>query len=230
MTTIAEKIEKLKQLFTGAVPPGPVPSPAPAPAPAPAPVEFKDYTAADGVTILSIDKLEVGGAVKIADAPAPDGEYKLQDGTSLKVAAGMISEIEAAEPAPAPAPAPPMPPTPHQMRETLQQFADSGSADLKALTLIVQYLFEHCFGWELKREEEEAKRSLAIETYKNNFEDQMKKADEKLAMMMEVISEFATIEKVEPITKPQSFRKNAEEKQTRLDSIAKKLEEMSKEK
>ena len=62
------------------------------------------------------------------------------------------------------------------------------------------------------------------------FEDQLKKADEKLAMMMEVIADFASIEKVEPVAKPQSFRKSPEEKQTRLDSIAKKLEEMSKEK
>ena len=227
--TIAEKIEKLKQLFMGAVPPGPVTPPAPAPAPAPpAPAEFKDYTAADGVTVLSIDKLEVGGKVNINGAPAPDGEYQLQDGTKVKVAAGLISELEAAEPAPpVPAPPPAAPPTPQQMRETLQHFAENGSADLKALTLIVQYLFEDRFGWELKREEEEAKRTLAIETYKNSFEEQTRKNEKAFNSIIEIMTDFASVEKSEPVAKPQSFRKDPQEKQSRLDKIAEKLKEMS---
>jgi hypothetical protein len=51
-----------------------------------------DYTLKDG-TAVSIDKLEVGGVVLIAGAPAADGEYELADGTKLKVSAGAIAEV-----------------------------------------------------------------------------------------------------------------------------------------
>ena len=94
-----EKLEQIRQLLFGAVPPAaaaPAPAPAPAPA-APAEEEFKDYPTADPAVVLSIDKLEVGGKVMIAGAPAADGEYQLADGTSLQVAAGAIVEISSAQ-------------------------------------------------------------------------------------------------------------------------------------
>lgn len=71
--------------------------PAPAPAPVPAPQQFGEYTLADG-TVVTIDKLEVGGVVMLGDAPAPVGEHLLADGTKIEVGeGGVISEVEAPE-------------------------------------------------------------------------------------------------------------------------------------
>jgi hypothetical protein len=90
-----ELLNKIKAIFNEVTPV----EPAPAPVVEPAPVEFKDYTLADG-TSVSIDKLEVGGAVTKDGAPAPEGEYKMADGSAIEVdASGLIAEIKAAEPA-----------------------------------------------------------------------------------------------------------------------------------
>ena len=106
MTTV-EAIKKIKELFMSEVP---APAAPVVPVEAAAPVAT-DYTLADG-TVVSIDKLEVGGMVMIGGAPAPDGMITLADGTELETVAGLITEIETAEPlqasveTPAPAPAP----------------------------------------------------------------------------------------------------------------------------
>lgn len=56
------------------------------------------YTLADG-TVIDISKLEVGGTVKIGDAPAPAGTHTLQDNSTVTVDEnGVITSI-----APAPA-------------------------------------------------------------------------------------------------------------------------------
>lgn len=60
------------------------------------PVQFSEYQLADGSTV-QIDKMEIGGAVMMNNAPVMDGEYTLADGTSMKVAGGLITEIEAPE-------------------------------------------------------------------------------------------------------------------------------------
>jgi hypothetical protein len=80
---------------------------APAPVAEPIQVEMKEYSLADGTKVM-LDKLEIGGMVTINDLPAPVGEHLLADGTKITLdEAGVIVEIEAAEPAePAPAPAP----------------------------------------------------------------------------------------------------------------------------
>lgn len=98
---IKDTLQAIKALFQDE----PMPPANPAPAPAPAePVEMKEYTLADGTAVM-IDKLEIGGVVKVGELPAPEGEHKLADGSSVTVdAAGVITEIEAAEPAAEPAP------------------------------------------------------------------------------------------------------------------------------
>jgi Ethanolamine utilization protein EutJ (predicted chaperonin) len=83
-----------KLLFGEEVPAAPV---APAPvAPAEEKME-KEYTLEDGVTIVSIDKLEVGGTVTLSGAPAPDAVHTLQDGTKITTAAGIITEVKPVE-------------------------------------------------------------------------------------------------------------------------------------
>lgn len=52
----------------------------------------KEYPLADGTKVM-ISDLSTGGTVTISGAPAPDGDYELQDGTVISVAGGMITAI-----------------------------------------------------------------------------------------------------------------------------------------
>lgn len=108
---IKDTLQAIKALFQDE----PMPPAAPV-VPAPAePVEMKEYTLADGTAVM-IDKLEIGGMVKVGELPAPEGEYYMADGSSIEVdAAGLITEIKAAEPAAPPAPV--EPPAPVAMRD-----------------------------------------------------------------------------------------------------------------
>jgi len=63
-----------------------------------APVTMAKYQLADG-TEVECDKLESGGMMTIAGAPAMPGDYQLADGTKLTVGdGGVISAVGAAEP------------------------------------------------------------------------------------------------------------------------------------
>jgi hypothetical protein len=66
-----------------------VPAPAPAPDPAPAVTEYK---LKDG-SVISIDKLEVGGIVTLNGEPAVDGEYQLESDQIVQVSGGVIVEL-----------------------------------------------------------------------------------------------------------------------------------------
>jgi hypothetical protein len=95
-------LKNIKALFSE-LPAEPV---APAPVAEPIQVEMKEYSLADGTKVM-LDKLEIGGMVTINDLPAPVGEHLLADGTKITLdEAGVIVEIEAAEPAEPVAPAP----------------------------------------------------------------------------------------------------------------------------
>jgi hypothetical protein len=60
-------------------------------------VEYKDLTLQDGSVLLLDGELAVGSSVMVktesGDAPAPDGEYILQDGSKIVVMGGKISEV-----------------------------------------------------------------------------------------------------------------------------------------
>lgn len=103
---VKDILAKIKAEFSAFETPGTIAPAVPAaPAVAPvAPVALagpKDYTTADGVVISITQAGDVpaaGDAVAIAGAPAPDGVYVLEDGTSITTAAGIISLVEAAPP------------------------------------------------------------------------------------------------------------------------------------
>lgn len=100
MSTVKDMLVTLKQKFLGE----PAPVPAPAPNPAPTQVLNTDYQLKDG-TAITVDKLESGGVVLIAGAPAPAGQHELADGTKITVGeGGVITEVMAASQA---APEPP---------------------------------------------------------------------------------------------------------------------------
>ena len=85
-----EAVEKIKYMLFGEVP---VQAPAPVPEPVGAGQVFADYKLKDG-TIVSIDKVEVGGQVQLNGEPAPDGYHFLEDGTKIEVKGGLIVGIE----------------------------------------------------------------------------------------------------------------------------------------
>ncbi len=88
-----EAIEKIKNMLFGEMP---VQAPAPVPTPEAAGQVFADYKLKDG-TVVSIDKLEIGGSVNLNGEPAPDGYHLLEDGTKIHVMNGLIDEIEKEE-------------------------------------------------------------------------------------------------------------------------------------
>lgn len=87
---IAKLRDKFNELMAPAAPVAPV-----------APVAAKAAKLMDG-TEVEVTELAPGGVVTIAGAPAPAGEHTLEDGTTITlVEGGVITEIEAPEPAPA---------------------------------------------------------------------------------------------------------------------------------
>ena len=88
-----EAIEKIKNMLFGEMP---VQAPAPVPTPEGSGQVFADYKLKDG-TVVSIDKVEIGGQVNLNGEPAPDGYHLLEDGTKIHVMSGLIDEIEKEE-------------------------------------------------------------------------------------------------------------------------------------
>lgn len=54
---------------------------------------FAEYKLKDG-TVVSIDKVEIGGSVNLNGEPAPDGYHLLEDGTKIEVSKGLIIDVE----------------------------------------------------------------------------------------------------------------------------------------
>ena len=137
-------------------------------------VELKDGT------MLSVDKMEVGGMATIAGNPAPAADYEAKDGQIIKVGeGGVISEIIPApvmDPAEVPAvmDAPPaVPYTMEQIQTMSAQFA-TGTPEERITNIesICRALMESCFGWQLREAQTKAVTDQAIAVYKNGFEAQ----------------------------------------------------------
>lgn len=91
MSEIKDLWAKFKEKFLGEV------TATPAPEVPAAPVQLSEMKLKDG-TVIIVDKLEAGGLVVIGEAPAPPGDYELEDGTKLTVGeGGVITAIEAVE-------------------------------------------------------------------------------------------------------------------------------------
>jgi len=85
-----EAIEKIKNMLFGEMPEQ---APAPVPTPEGSGQVFADYKLKDG-TVVSIDKVEIGGQVNLNGEPAPDGYHLLEDGTKIEVLSGLIVGVE----------------------------------------------------------------------------------------------------------------------------------------
>lgn len=166
---------------------------------------FVDYKLKDGTT-CSVDKMEVGGAVKIGDAPAPDGTYTLEDGSAITVAAGLITAVT---PVAKPAENPEELKTPEQMKAAIAKFAVPGATvDMPALVTVLGACFNYCFGWEIRQAEEKAQRDAAIATYKANFakiEKQLTQHKDVNKQLFELVEQFANESEVKPLETPKNW-------------------------
>ena len=88
-----EALEKIRQMFASDIPEQPAPA---VPTPEGSGQVFSDYKLKDG-TVVSIDKLEIGGSVNLNGSPAPDGYHLLEDGTKIEVSKGLIVSVEKEE-------------------------------------------------------------------------------------------------------------------------------------
>lgn len=144
---------------------------------------------------VQVDKMEIGGKVTIAGAPAPAGEHELEDGTKITVGeGGVITAI-------IPATAAPVAQTPEQqmqaVKDAVQKFAvGSPEERMTNLETVAKALMEYSFGWQIREANEKALRDQAIEVYKTGFAEHKQKladAEAKLAKQSEVIKAIFSI-------------------------------------
>lgn len=192
---IKERLLQIKALLFGAEP-----APAPAPEPAPAPA-VTDYKLKDG-SVVSIDKLEVGGIVTVNSEPAADGEYVLEDGTNISVSGGVISELESPAAEGGEGAMPEEMKTPAQMMAAIQKFAEPGATpDVAKMALILKACFEYTFGWQLREAQEKATRDAAIQAYQTGFNEHK----EAQKLMFELVEQIANSSETRPEEEPTAW-------------------------
>lgn len=221
--TIAEKLaeigEQVKEMFKFADTPEPGTGEETAP-------KSKEYSLADGKKV-SITELKEGGIVSIKDAadvetPHPAGDITLMDGTVITVGeAGAITAIKAPELSPEE--------NMQQMREAYQVFADPASTPEQktdSTSVMLKALMNYCFGWDIRRTEEEATKQQAISAFqtmksqdekkdkaiaelKQTFAEQLNKQNETIAGLVSVIQELSEMPGAPPL---ETKNKNRQEK------------------
>lgn len=164
---------------------------------APAPAETKSLTLQDGVTVITVDKMEVGGV--ITPTPSVEGSVTLQDGTVIAHdATGVITSVtpKVEEPKNPDTVEPTLEmsvQTPLQMREFLEKFAaapvpeGTPTPDLQKMAIVLKAVFEQAFGWELRQAKEKEARDSAIAVYQQGFKAQ----EEAIKSLLDVVEQFS---------------------------------------
>lgn len=154
------------------------------------PEKFVEAKLADG-TLISCDKLEVGGMVTIGGTPAPEGEHVMEDGSCIVVdATGAITEVK-------PKPAEPGEVdmnTPEGMRKAYDKFAVGTPEErLANAEVLLKALMEYSFGWQLREAEEKANREKAMNVYTNTLKTTEATVTQQSEMMKQM---FALMEEI----------------------------------
>lgn len=203
----------------------------------PAPAAFTDYELTNG-TMISCDKLEVGGVAKVGGQPAPANTYTFKDGTSIIVGVdGAITGVTK----PTAAAAPDMT-TPAGMLAAYDKFA-TGTIDAAGTATILKALMEYCFGWQLREAAAKKVTEDAMAVYQSTLNStasqlpavvaQNKAQGAMLKQMFELMSEVLELPTGDAPTgkKKFSFADNESRKKTfgKFQEAAKKLSEQWKE-
>lgn len=165
MSKAFDKLLAIKKLLFNTETQEPAPAETPAPVAVVEPITKKLQ---DG-TEIKISKLEVGGAVTIADAPATVGVYTLDDASTIEVdAAGNIIAITPAAVAPTETEIDMS--QPNAVKSLFEKFA-TGSPEERIANLetVAKALFEDRFGWQLREAQDKANRDAAIKVYQETL-------------------------------------------------------------
>ena len=147
LAKIEEGLVKIKQMFTETVK-----------------QKFADVTLQDGSTI-QVDTLAINGKATLNDLPVADGSYTLQDGTTIEVVGGIITEVSAAsdnEPTEQDTGEIDME-TPEQIMAAAQKFATATPDQQQAM---IMALMDYCFGYQISKDAQDAQIKAALDAYK----------------------------------------------------------------
>lgn len=248
---VKELFEKVKGKFDGLFPTAP--AAAPVIPVAPAALAGKSYKTVDGIEISVAQAGEapvIGEAVTAAGVPVEDKEWELEDGTKITTVGGAITAI--VPPVPVTQPEPDdmtgqLRLTAEGMKDSFAKFATGTPEERIAnLETMVKALFEDRFGWEVRRQEEEAARTAAIAVYKDTMPAiqtqvteqaqavQMAKQDSEEAKKevdkcKEIINaQFELIEEIAktPSAEPATLTGQSKDRFEKREKTAKKFEKM----
>lgn len=125
--------------------------------------KFADVTLQDGSTI-QVDNLAINGKVTLNDLPVADGSYTLQDGTTIEVVGGIITEVSAAsDNEPTEQETEVDMKTPEQIMAAAQKFATATPDQQQAM---IMALMNYCFGYQISKDAQDAQIKAALDAYK----------------------------------------------------------------
>lgn len=144
--------------------------------------KFMDYTLDNG-TVISVDKMEVGGMATQNGAPVAAGSYTLNDKTIITCdATGMITAVTPFTEDPSADLT-----TPEGMRKAYDKFATGTPEDrLNNLETLCKALMEYSFGWQLRETQAKQTTDAAIAVYKNLVDGQQATVTQQAKMMKQM--------------------------------------------
>ena len=176
-----------------------------------------EYTLADGSKV-TIDKLEIGGIVKLADGTLyPSGECYLADGSTITITDGGVigaietKTVEGAEP------------TLEDMKLKCSQFATGTPEErIARLETVCKAVMNYCYGWDMRAESDKAIKDAAIAAYSQfkelitesketftsketevaSLKETVAKQGEIIKEMFEVLSQFSEAKPSDPPKQP----------------------------
>lgn len=206
-------------------------------------------------TEVTYTTLAAGGSLMIAGAPAPEGTYELEDGTSVGVdATGIITTVNGvgAEPVieqtqAAPSIIAPVVQSqqkyevteeltkPEGIRALMEKFATGTPEErIENLELIGKVLMEYTFGWQIREQQEKVNRDAAIKVYTDklqNAQAEIAAQREVMASMLPVLEQLAESPTTDPPpTKTQNFAVTPELKKKTLGKFQAALAQLDEQK
>lgn len=144
--------------------------------------KFSDYKLNDG-TMISADKVEVGGSVTINGVAAAAGDYVLEDGSTITVdASGVITAVKPKE-----EPVDDLTTT-EGMRKAYNKF-ETGTPEERIANLetLCKALMEYSFGWQLREAAAKQTTDEAIRVYKTLTDKNVTAVANQQKMMSQVV-------------------------------------------